>query len=147
MTKVGAGFTLIEIMAVILILGILSTIVTVNILDRVEWAKVQTTKIKMRALEGSLEMFRMDQQLYPTTSQGLAALVDRPVELDDSRYYPESGYGREREALEDGWQRPFGYQSPPVRAPRGYDLWSLGRDGRDGGSGLDADLANWEGAS
>ena len=137
------GFTLIEMMAVILMLALISTLVAVNVMDRVEWARVQTTKVKMRALEGNLEMFRLDQRDYPTTDQGLIALVERPS-VGVIGYYPESGYVKDREALDDAWSRPFGYESPGERARGAYDLWSNGRDGLPGGDGVDADIVNWE---
>ena len=79
MQRRGVGFTLIEIMAVILILGLVTTIVAVNVFDRIEWARVQTTRVKMRSLEASLDVFRFDQSHYPTTDQGLRALLERPA--------------------------------------------------------------------
>ena len=143
MRQQSLGFTLIEIMAVILIMGLVATIVAVNVFDRIEWARVSTTKIKMRSLEATLDMFRFDQSHYPTTEQGLVALLERP-RTGSFDYYPESGYLRESESTEDGWRRPFGYGSPGERSRVGYDLWSNGRDGAPGGEGPDQDITNWE---
>jgi general secretion pathway protein G len=143
MSQRDQAFTLIEVMAVILILGLIATIVAVNVFDRIEWARVQTTKVKMRNVESSLDMFRFDQRSYPTTEQGLVALLERPS-VGDVRYYPESGYVRDQEVIEDGWQRPFGYESPALRSRVGFDLWSNGRDGAEGGDGVDEDITNWD---
>jgi general secretion pathway protein G len=130
------GFTLIEMMAVILILGLVTSLVAVNVMDRVEWAKVQTTRVKMRAVEGALEMFQLEKAAYPETDPGLVALLE-----------PGTGgraFVRDEEALEDSWKRRFGYEQPGTQHAQGYDLWSNGRDGNPGGEGPDADLTNWE---
>ncbi len=133
------GFTLIEMMAVVLILGLVMSVAVVNVMDRVEWAKVQTTKVKMRAVEGALEMHRMERATYPGTDPGLVALLE-----------PGSGGGplvRDEESLNDAWRRRFGYRHPGDRGRAGYDLWSLARDGSQGGAGPDADITNWKSAS
>jgi general secretion pathway protein G len=132
--KLQGGFTLIEMMAVILILGLVMSVVVVNVMDKVEWSKVQVTKVKMGAVASALEMFRLQRADYPDTDPGLVALLDR-----------SSGYGRivkNEEALDDAWKRRFGYEHPPVRRERGYDLWSFGRDGSEGGEGPDADIVS-----
>lgn len=107
-------------------------------MDRVEWAKAQTTRVKMRALEGALEMSRLERDAYPQSDPGLVALLER------------GPFGapivRDAEALDDAWRRRFGYEHPGARAAIGYDLWSLGRDGADGGEGPDTDLTNWRSA-
>ena len=135
-----SGFTLLEIMAVITIIGMISTLVIVNVMERLEGARVQTTQAKLAGIESALDMFRFEQRRYPSSDQGLRALVERP---DGARTYPRAGYVRKRSALEDGWSRPFGYESPGQRARVGYDLWSLGADGRPGGDDVDADIVNW----
>ncbi len=139
-----SGFTLIELMAVIVILSLVMVVVAVNVADRIEWARVETTKLRMRLVGNGLEMYRVENALYPTTEQGLTALVERPEAKPAPRVYPASGYLGDREALNDGWSRPLGYESPGVRRPRSYDLWSLGSDARPGGEGPSADLTNWE---
>ena len=98
----------------------------------------------MKLLDGSLEMFRIENRRYPSTEQGLHALVQRPMAEPVPRAYPARGYLSDEAALEDAWSRPFGYESPGNRRPRSYDLWSLGSDGRPGGDGPEADLTNWE---
>ena len=133
------GFTLIEMMAVVLILGVVMSVVVVNVMDRVEWAKVQTTKVKMRAVEGALEMHRLERTTYPETEPGLVALLEAAP--------GGAPLVRDEEALDDAWRRRFGYEHPGGRARAGYDLWSLGRDGGVGGVGPDADITNWKNVS
>jgi general secretion pathway protein G len=130
------GFTLIEMMAVVLILGLVMSVVVVNVMDRVEWSKVQLTKVKLRAVEGALEMFQLENAVYPATDPGLVALLE-----------PDAGgrtFVRDDEALDDAWRRRFGYEHPGTHRAPGYDLSSLGRDGGSGGEGPDADITNWE---
>src|SRR5262245_24343792 len=107
------GFTLIEIMAVILILGMVMSVVAVNVMDRVEWARVQTTKIKMRAVEGALEMFQMENAAYPRTDPGLLALLERGTS--------GRSFVRDKDSLEDSWKRRFGYEHPGTRRADSYD--------------------------
>ena len=130
------GFTLIEMMAVVMILALVSTLVMVNVMDRLEWAKVEVTKTKMRGLEGALEMFQIEKRSYPATQPGLEAL------LADSSPNGRS-FVRDAEALDDAWARPFEYESPGQHRPRTYDLWSWGSDGQPGGEGHDAEITNW----
>src|SRR5215470_14164300 len=111
------GFTLIEMMAVVLILGLVMSIVVVNVMQSVEWAKVETTKVKMKALEGALEMTRLADATYPDTDPGLASLLER-----------RPGIGRiveDAAALDDAWKRRFGYQHPGSQREESYDLWSF----------------------
>ena len=134
--RLQRAFTLIEMMAVILILGLVMSVVVVNVMDKVEWSKVQLTKVKMGTLASALEMFRLDRADYPDSEPGLVALLDN-----------SSGYGRfvkNEQALDDAWKRRFQYEHPPVRRERGYDLWSWGRDGSEGGEGPDADIVSTE---
>ena len=140
----AAGFTLIEMVAVVMILGLVTTLVARNVVRHLEWARVETTKMRMKILDGSLEMFRMENYWYPTTEQGLLALVERPTLAPEPRRYPAEGYLSDEEALADAWERPFGYRSPGDYRPASYDLWSDGRDGRPGGDGPDADITNWK---
>ena len=140
----GSGFTLIEMMAVIVILALVVTLVGVNVADRLDWAKVELTKVRMRTVGGSLEMYRIENQRYPTSEQGLYALVERPRSGPEPRSYPKHGYLEGTDSLEDAWSRPLGYESPGTHRGGRYDLWSLGGDGEPGGEGSDADITNWE---
>jgi len=134
------GFTLIEIMAVVIIMGLLMGLVGVSVFSQVDKAKVVTTRAKIAQLENALEFYRMDNSRYPTTEQGLDALVHEPP---GARSYPPGGYLQKREALLDPWEAPFQYQSPGEHNQRTFDLWSLGADNSPGGTDLDADIGNW----
>ena len=134
-----SGFSLIEMMAVVVILGLVMGVVIVNVMKQVEWAKVETTKMKMRSLESSLEMYELQHQDYPATQSGLESLL---AEEDGGR-----GYVRDEQALEDAWRRRFEYESPGRQRRYAYDLWSYGRDGATGGEGTDADIVNWRTAA
>lgn len=134
------GFTLIEIMAVVLILGLLTTLVGVAILPQLEKGQIATTRSQIKMLESALETYRMDNAKFPTTEQGLDALVNKPA---DVRNYQEGGYLREPRVPIDPWGNPYKYESPGSHNKRGYDIWSLGPDGQAGGEGNDADIGNW----
>jgi len=138
------GFTLIEIMAVVLIMGLLVGIVGYNILGQVDKARQQTARATISQLESALELYRMDNARYPTTEQGLDALVSKPSGSPEPRNYPPEGYLKKRGALLDPWGNPFEYESPGQRNPHGFDLWSNGADGQAGGAGTDADVGNWD---
>ncbi len=138
-----AGFTLIEIMAVVLIIGLLSTIVGVAIFNQVDKARVTATSTQIRQLEAALETYRMDNARYPTTEQGLEALVREPTGEPAPRNYPTGGYLRGGALPLDSWGEPYQYLSPGDHNPTSFDLWSLGADSAPGGEGIDADIGNW----
>jgi len=129
------GFTLIEMMAVVLILGLVMSVVVVNVMERVEWAKVQTTKIKLSSVEGALEMYQLENAAYPDTDPGLHALLEHEP--------GGKSFVKNEESLEDSWKRRFEYEHPGSHRADMYDLWSNGRDGRPGGAGPDADITSW----
>jgi general secretion pathway protein G len=135
-----AGFTLIEIMAVVLIIGLLSTIVGVSIFAQVDKGRITATSVQISNLESVLELYRMDSARYPTTEQGLDALVNEP---DDARNYPPGGYLQKRRVPEDPWGNPYQYEQPGQNNSHSYDLWSYGADGNPGGDDAAADIGNW----
>lgn len=137
------GFTLLEIMAVVLILGLLTTLVGVAILPQIDKSRVNTARTQIKMLDAALETYRMDNARFPTTEQGLTALVEAPSE---ARNYQDGGYLRERRVPVDPWGNTYQYESPGQHNSRGYDLWSLGADGTPGGEGPDADIGNWSDA-
>ena len=112
------------------------SVVVVNVMDRVEWAKVQLTKVKLGAVESALEMFQLENAAYPQTDPGLLALLENPR--------GGRSFVRDEDALDDAWRRRFGYEHPGTHRAPSYDLSSLGRDGNPGGEGPDADITNWE---
>jgi general secretion pathway protein G len=137
----NAGFTLIEIMAVVLIIGLLSTIVGVSIFAQVDKGRVTAASVQIANLESVLELYRMDNARYPTTEQGLDALVNEP---EDARNFPPGGYLQKGTVPEDPWGNPYEYEQPGQNNPHSFDLWSHGGDGKPGGEGVDADIGNWD---
>ena len=134
------GFTLIEIMAVVIIMGLLMGIVGVTVFSRVDDARVATARIQLKQVENALEFYRMDNSRYPTTEQGLKALIEAPP---DVRNYPPGGYMKNRDGLVDPWDNPFQYQSPGPHNEHSFDIWSDGADGAPGGTALNAEIGNW----
>lgn len=141
--RARGGFTLIEIMAVVLIIGLLSTIVGVAIFSQVDKGRVTAARAQISNLEGVLELYRMDNGRFPTTEQGLRALVRRPTSPPEPRSYPEGGYVQGGRIPLDPWGSPYQYESPGQQNPHSYDLWSWGGDGEPGGEGVEADIGNW----
>jgi len=130
------GFTLIEIMVVVVILAILGTLVAPQILGRIDEARVTKAKNDLRLYESALDLYRMDNFKYPTTDQGLQALVTKPNDPNLKNYRAE---GYVKQLQKDPWGHDYVYVSPGTNgAP--YDLMSLGADGQPGGTGLDADI-------
>ena len=135
-----AGFTLIEIMAVVLIIGLLSTLVGIAIFPQIDKSRVNAARAQLKMLAAALETFRMDSARFPSTDQGLEALIIEPA---DARNYQAGGYLRERRVPDDPWGNPYLYEFPGQNNPHAYDIWSWGADGEAGGSGVDADIGNW----
>jgi general secretion pathway protein G len=135
----AAGFTLIEIMVVVVILGILAALIAPNVISRIDEAQVTKVKQDIRAIESALELYRLDRFRYPTSEEGLAALVTPPN--DPTVSWPTGGYLKGG-VPKDPWQRPYVYLQPGNQGE--FDVYSLGRDGAQGGDGVDADIGNWE---
>ena len=134
------GFTMIEIMAVVLIIGLLSTLVGIAIVPQIDKGRVNTARAQLKMLDAALETYRMDTSRFPTTEQGLDALVNEPPDILN---YQPGGYLRERRIPDDPWGNPYQYESPGQHNKHSYDLWSHGADGEAGGDGVDADIGNW----
>jgi general secretion pathway protein G len=137
-----AGFTLIEIMAVVIIMGLLMGAVGIAVMGQVDRARVMTTRTKIAQIESALEFFRMDNSRYPSTDQGLEALIREPS--SGTRNYPKGGYLAKRDALKDAWDEPFQYQNPGQHNSGSFDVWSLGADAKAGGENTAADIGNWD---
>jgi general secretion pathway protein G len=131
------GFTLIEIMVVVVIIALMSTVVIVSTAGRVDDAKIARVKQDLRSLDTMLTFYRLDNSRYPTSEQGLDALVRKPADPNLTNW-KEGGYGK---IVKDPWKRPYVYQSPGEHGE--YDLYSLGADGEPGGEKMDADIGNW----
>lgn len=133
-----SGFTLLELVVVIIVLGLLAGLVAPQIFGRVGEAKGTTATTQMSLIGTALDNYRLDNGVYPSTAQGLAALRERPS-LPPAATNWKGPYLRKDVPL-DPWGRPYLYASPGTRNTSGYDLSTLGRDGKVGGSGEDADL-------
>jgi len=135
-----AGFTLIEVLVVVAILGILAAIVVPRIMDRPDEAKRVAAKADIAAIVQVLKLYRLDNGFYPTTDQGLAALVQRPTTNPSPANWKQGGY---LDRLpKDPWGGDYQYLSPGVRGE--IDVFSLGADRARGGEGNNADIGNWD---
>ena len=134
------GFTLIEIMVVVAILGILAALVVPKIMGRPDEARIVAAKQDIAAIKQALNLYRLDNVRYPTTEQGLQALVEKPASGPIPNNWKPGGY---LERLpNDPWGTPYQYLSPGLRGE--VDIYSLGADGAAGGEGNDADIGSWE---
>jgi len=140
------GFTLLEILIVITILGILASIVAVKIMDRPGEARIMKARMDIQTLESALKLFKIDNAFYPSTDQGLRALVEQPSIGRIPNRWREGGYLEKRILPKDPWGNDYLYLSPGIHNPD-FDIWTYGADGMEGGQGEDADITNWEGAS
>jgi general secretion pathway protein G len=138
-----AGFTLLEVLVVVLILGLLMTVVATNLLGRADEAKVTLAQTQIRQLEQALEMYRLDNGRYPSSEQGLEALVREPSGEPRPKRYPAGGYVK-RDAIQDPWASPYQYRVPGQHNTHSFDLLSYGADGSEGGEGSSADIGNWD---
>ncbi len=136
------GFTLIEIMVVVGIIGILIGLVAPNILGRVDKARVTAATTDVATLEQALEMYRLDNHSYPSTDQGLEALVAKPSGEPEAKNWNPEGYLKKTKLPQDPWGNPYQYVVPG-QDKHPYDLCSFGADGREGGEGYDTDICNW----
>ncbi len=141
--RMRSAFTLIEIMAVVLIIGLLSTLVGVAVFRQVDRGRITAARAQISELEGVLELYRMDSGRFPTIDQGLEALVTKPSTPPEPRNYPAGGYMRGGRLPVDPWGMSFQYRIPGERNPHYVDLWSFGADGEPGGEDVDADIGNW----
>jgi len=134
------GFTLVEIMVVVVILGILAAIVMPKLLGRPEEARITQVKTQIRGIEQALGMFKLDNGFYPSTEQGLEALVHKPSSGRMPLRYAENAYLPK--VPNDPWGSEYLYIAPGVHGE--YDLYSYGPDKQPGGEGQDADIGNWD---
>jgi general secretion pathway protein G len=136
----GRGFTLIEIMVVIVILGVLAALVVPNVLSRTDDARIAAAKSDLGAIRQALKLYRLDNQRYPTNEQGLAALVTKPTIAPAPPNWKPGGY---LEKLpRDPWGRPYQYLNPGLKGE--VDIFTYGADGEPGGNGADADIGSWD---
>jgi len=136
MNEKEEGFTLIELMVVIVIIGLLTTIVVINVMPAQDKAMIQKAKTDVALLEQAVERYRLDNLAYPDE---ITALIDPPAGLARPERYARGGYVKR--LPEDPWGQAYQYAAPGKHGP--FDVYSLGADGREGGEGEDADIGNW----
>ncbi len=136
--KRNLGFTLVELLVVLAILGLLVGLVGPQVMKALGSSKTKTARIQIENLAGTLDIYRLDVGRYPTTSEGLQALVEKPSGADNWN----GPYLKKSKVPEDPWGYPYHYRSPGEHGP--FDLWSLGADNREGGEGEDQDILSWE---
>lgn len=137
-----AGFTLIELMVVIIILGLLAAIVTPRLFGQTDQARYTAAQVQMRIIEDALKRYKLENGVFPSTDQGLEALVRKPSSGVLPRNWPEGGYLDKTEVPKDPWGNTYVYIAPGQHSAD-YDLKSFGADGVEGGEGHNADLESW----
>jgi len=135
-----AGFSLLELMVVVVILSILALVIVPRVIDRPDQARAARAQSDIAAVASALQLYRLDNLHYPTTEQGLAALVSRPATGPTPVNYATNGYIDR--LPRDPWGVPYQYLSPGVHGQ--YDVFTYGADGATGGSGADADIGSWD---
>jgi general secretion pathway protein G len=133
------GFTLIEIMVVVIIIGLLAAVIVPTVVDKVDQARVSKAKQDIQGLEAALTLYRLDNSKYPSTEQGLTALVTQPTD-PSIHNYRKGGYIQR--ISKDPWGYDYQYINPGSHG-KDYDLFSLGSDNQPGGDGMAADIGNW----
>jgi general secretion pathway protein G len=136
------GFTLVELMVVIVIIGLLATVVAINVIPSQDRARVEKARADVAVLEQAIDTYRLDNLSFPTDAQGLAALRTAPADLARPEGYRQGGYVRR--LPKDPWGNDYVYRRQSAHGGA-FDVYSLGADGQPGGEGDDADIGNWDG--
>lgn len=136
------GFTLIEIMVVVVILAMLAALVGPKLMGRADDAKLADAKVQIKNIETALKFYKLDNGVYPSTEQGLASLVGKPTVGVIPKNYKEGGYLESKKLPKDPWGNDYLYVSPGEHGD--YDLFSYGVDGAKGGEGKNADITSWD---
>ncbi|MEA1969665.1 MAG: type II secretion system major pseudopilin GspG [Thermodesulfobacteriota bacterium] len=142
MLKNKKGFTLIELMVVVVILGILASLIVPKLMGRTDDAKLVKAKVDIAAVETGLKLYKLDNGFYPTTGQGLAALIEEPDTEPVPEKWHRGGYLDKAKTPRDPWKREYLYLCPGVH--NDFDIISYGADGSPGGEGKDQDIKSWE---
>jgi len=136
----ASGFTLIEILVVIVILGILAALIVPRVMDRPDQARVTAARADIAAIIGALKLYKLDNGTYPSPEQGLEALVKKPERGEIPRNWKSGGYLERLPG--DPWGHEYQYLYPGIRGE--IDVFSFGRDGKPGGEDYDADIGSWQ---
>ncbi len=136
------GFTLTELMVVLVILGLLTTVVVINVLPAADQANATKVQADISTLESALEQYRLDNMAYPRSEQGLQALLTPPSDLAQPQRYRSGGYIRR--LPNDPWGNPYQYTMPGTQSGGSFDIYTFGADGQLGGEAENADIGNWE---
>jgi general secretion pathway protein G len=140
--KKDAGFTLLEIIVVVFILSLLAAIVAPKIIGRTDDAKIADARVQIKNFETALKLFKMDSGFYPDTNQGLDSLHTKPTSGRIPNKYREGGYLEQTRIPLDPWGNPYIFVSPGIHGD--FDIISYGSDGKEGGTGKDADITSWD---
>ena len=136
----AGGFTLIELMVVLVIIGVLAALIVPNVLGRADEAKITGARTDLQTIRQALKLYKLDNGNYPTPEQGLEALVQRPGGVPEARNWKEGGYLSR--LPRDPWGNPYQYLSPGRSGD--FEVYTLGKDGQPGGEGYNADIGNWD---
>ena len=135
------GFTFVEILVVVMILGLLAALVVPRIMGRTDEAKRTAAKVQIRNIEAALQLYKLDNGVYPSTEQGLRALIEKPTTGVVPKKWKLGGYLQK--LPEDPWGNPYKYVSPSPTQRGDYEIISYGTDGEPGGEGINSDIVNW----
>jgi len=138
--KRRSGFTLVEVLVVVVIIGMLAALVAPRVVGRGEEAKRTAALVQIREIEQALDMYKLDSGMYPTTEQGLESLVEKPTTSPEPKRWKEGGYLKKVPV--DPWGKEYVYRKPGDHGE--FDLFSCGPDGEEGGEGDGKDITNWE---
>jgi len=139
--RIARGFTLIEIMVVITILGVLAALIVPRVVGRTDDAKIVAAKQDIASIMQALKLYRLDNGRYPTTDQGLQALITKPTTEPQPTNWKQGGYLERNSVPVDPWGEPYKFLNPGIKGE--IDVFSLGRDKANGGEGPDADIGSW----